>query len=209
VSPRPLKLRLLLFLYGSSNLIGSALALLGPLLLLTGVIGSGWWLITLGLYAGGYLIGRRAPEIERQIETTLSTEQTLERLDALIEHARPLLDTEMRRHLDGVRESVAAVLPRIAGVGGLDDDAYTVHETVIRYLPETLANYAALPPIFRSTQVLADGKTAKVLLGEQLALLDTKLREVVANVAHSDARALVANGRFLKQKFAPSDFGLH
>ncbi len=209
MSGRPLKLTLLLFLYGTPNLVGCTLALIGPALLIAGVIDRGWWLITLGLYAAGFLIGRRPPEIERHIETTLSAEQTLQQLDALIAKAQPMLDPDMRRHLDGVRESVAAVLPRIAGVGGLDEDAYTVHETVIRYLPETLANYAALPPVFRTTQVLADGKTAKALLGEQLALLDEKLREVLVNVTHSDARALVTNGRFLKQKFAPSDFGMH
>ena len=41
---------------------------------------------------------------------------------------------------------------------------------------------------------LKDGKTARQLLGEQLGLLDAKLREVVANLAASDAAALVANG---------------
>lgn len=209
MSERPLKLRLLLFLYGSANMVGCALALAGPLLLFTGVIDRGWWLITIGLYLAGYFLGRRSPEIERHIETTLSVEQTLEQLDALIEHSKPMLDATMRRHLDGVRESVAEVLPRVTGVGGLDEDAFTVHETVLRYLPETLSNYAALPPAFRVTHVLSDGKTAKDLLGEQLALLDEKLREVVGNLARSDARALVTNGKFLQQKFAPSDFGVH
>jgi hypothetical protein len=81
-----------------------------------------------------------------------------------------------------------------------------VRETVLRYLPETLANYVALPPAFRTTHVLKDGKTARQLLDEQLALLDDKLREVVANVAASDANALIANGQFLEMKFNQPDF---
>src|SRR5262249_34997450 len=81
VSERPLKLRLLLFLYSTANMVGCAFALVGPMLLFAGFIDRGWWLITLGLYGAGYLIGRRPPEIERHIETTLSVEQTLERLD--------------------------------------------------------------------------------------------------------------------------------
>jgi len=37
-------------------------------------------------------------------------------------------------------------------------------------------------------------------------LLDDKLREVVANVAASDAGALIANGQFLEMKFRQPDF---
>ncbi|WP_214278801.1 hypothetical protein, partial [Escherichia coli] len=72
---------------------------------------------------------------------------------------------------------------------------------VLNYLPETLANYVALPPAFRASHVLADGKTARQLLVDQLALLDRQLQEVVANVASSDAQALPANGAFLRRRF--------
>jgi len=81
-----------------------------------------------------------------------------------------------------------------------------VRETVLRYLPETLANYAALPPAFRASHVLKDGKTARDLMTEQLGLLDGKMREIIANVASSDAQALLANGRFLEAKFRAPDF---
>jgi hypothetical protein len=105
-----------------------------------------------------------------------------------------------------VRGSVSEVLPRLVGASSHDDDLFTVRETVLRYLPETLANYVALPPAFRLTQPLKDGKTARHLLGEQLGLLDAKLREIVANVASSDAGALIANGQFLEMKFRQPDF---
>jgi hypothetical protein len=64
----------------------------------------------------------------------------------------------------------------------------------------------ALPPVFRTTHALKDGKTARQLLAEQLALLDEKMREIVANVAGADAQALVSNGRFLEMKFNQPDF---
>jgi hypothetical protein len=49
--------------------------------------------------------------------------------------------------LASVRTSVAEVLPRLVGARShFDADLYTVRETVLRYLPETLANYVALPP---------------------------------------------------------------
>lgn len=205
---RPLKLRLQLFLYGNANITGCALALLGPLLLVLGVIGPGWLLITAGLYVAGSVLGwaRHAPEIERRIEDSLTVEQTLERLDSIVDGVRPHLGPEMNEHLASVRCSVSEVLPRLTGLVGHDANLFTVRETVLRYLPETLANYVALPPAFRTTHVLKEGKTARQLLADQLALLDAKMREVVANVAASNARALLANGRFLEEKFKQRDF---
>lgn len=206
---RPLKLRLLLFIYGNANITGCALALLGPALLFGGVIGAGWWAITAGLYAAGWLLGwmgRRAPEIERRIEDSLSLEQTLQHLDALVQRVQPHLNPEMNSHLAAVRASVSEVLPRLVAARSFDADLFTVRETVLRYLPETLANYVALPPVFRTTHPLKDGKTARQLLAEQLAVLDAKLREIVANVAGADAQALLANGAFLEMKFRQPDF---
>jgi len=211
VSParRPLALRLMLFVYGNANIAGCALALAGPALLFAGLIGPGWLFITAGLYGVGWLLGRSlgsAPEIERRIEDSLTLEQTLEHLDTVVVRAQPHLTPDMRGHLDSVKSSVAEVLPRLVGTRGADADLYTVRETVLRYLPETLANYVALPPVFRTTHPLKDGKTARQLLAEQLALLDEKMREIVRNVASADAQALLSNGRFLEMKFCQPDF---
>ncbi|GAA0750806.1 hypothetical protein LRH25_31375 [Ideonella azotifigens] len=203
---RTLKLRLLLWLYSSANIAGCALALLGPALLFAGLIGHGWLLITVGLYAAGWLLGRRPPALERHIEDSLTVAQTLDRLDAVIAQASPHLNDEMRQHLARVRESAAEVLPRLVGAQTHGDELFTVRETVLRYLPETLANYAALPPAFRLNHPLKDGKTARELLAEQLDLLDSQLREIVANVASHDAAALVANGQFLAARFRQADF---
>ena len=205
---RPLRLRVLLFLYSNANIYGCALALVGPALLFLGLIGPGWLFITAGLYAIGWLLGwmGRAPELERRIEDSLTVEQTLERLDALIRQVRSQLLPEMNAHLANIRGSVNEVLPRLVTTDSGASDLFTVRETVLRYLPETLANYVALPPVFRSTRALKDGKTARVLLGEQLALLDNTMGEIVANVAKADAQALLANGKFLEMKFREPDF---
>ncbi len=206
---RPLALRLMLFAYGNANIAGCALALAGPALLFANLIGPGWLFITAGLYGAGWLLGHSlggAPDIERRIEDSLTLEQTLEHLDSLVASAQPHLTPEMRGHLDSVKTSVAEVLPRLVGGRSFDADLYTVRETVLRYLPETLANYVALPPVFRTTHALKDGKTARQLLADQLALLDEKMREIVANVAGADAQALLSNGRFLEMKFRQPDF---
>jgi hypothetical protein len=203
------RLRALLFLYGNANLAGCTLALLGPALLFLHVIGPGWLFITAGLYGFGWLGGHsllQAPEVERRIEDSLTLEQTMEHLDQLLVCVRTHLTGDMNRHLDSIKTSAQEVLPRLIGGNTHNGDLFTVKETILRYLPETLANYVALPPAFRTTHALAGGKTARQLLNEQLALLDTKMLEIVTNVAGADAQALLANGRFLEMKFQQPDF---
>ena len=206
MADRPLRVRALLFLYGNGNIAGCLLALLGPALLFAGVSERGWLPITLGLYAIGWLLAPRPPALARRIEDSLTLEQAIERLDALVAKARPHLTAPMTASLDRIRTSVGEVLPRLLDGPTHDEHLYTVRETVLRYLPETLANYVALPPAFRAGHALKAGRTARELMTEQLALLDAKLQEVVANVAASDAQALLANGRFLETRFRQPDF---
>ena len=203
---RSFKLRALLFLYSNGNLFGCAAALVGPALLFAGVIDHGWLAITAGLYVAGWLLGRRSPELERRIEDSLTMEETLAHLDAVIDSATPHLTADMRERLKSIRDSVAEVLPRLVGQATGGDELFTVRETVLRYLPETLANYVALPAAFRVSHQLQSGRTARELLGDQLGMLADKMHEVVANVAASDAQALVANGQFLQAKFHQPDF---
>jgi hypothetical protein len=112
----------------------------------------------------------------------------------------------MLGRLESIRRSIQEVLPRLAEKSAFDDNLFVVRETIVRYLPETLANYVALPPAFRTTHVLKDGKTARDLLKDQLTVLDEQMREVVTNVARGDADALLANGQFLQDKFRDRDF---
>jgi hypothetical protein len=51
-------------------------------------------------------------------------------------------------------------------------------------------------------QPVQDGKTAKALLYDQLSVLDSKMKEIATNLTTNDAQALLANGRFLRERFA-------
>ncbi len=198
--------RALLYLYSTRNIVACAAALLGPVLLFLGVIREGWLFITAALYAAGYFATPAPRVLDAQLAQSMSFEELIERLDRIIGEAQPELLPPMIKRLQGIRQSVAEVLPMLADVHGFDDNLYTVRETVLRYLPETLANYVALPQVFRTTRALKDGKTARDLLTEQLTVLDEQLKEVVANVARGDAEALVANGQFLERKFSEREF---
>jgi len=77
-----------------------------------------------------------------------------------------------------------------------------VRSTATTYLPDTLNAYLAVPAAYRNTAPIADGKTARQIVGEQLTVLAAKMKEIAQNTAADDAQALLANGRFLKERFA-------
>jgi len=205
VNDRDWRMRTLLYLYSTRNIVGTALALAGPMLLFAGVIRDYWLPITAGLYAAGWLLAPAQQMMDVELAQSLSVEALLDRLDTLIGRTRSTLPPDLAAHLDSIRTSVGEVLPRLKADTGTDD-LFIVRQTVLRYLPETLGNYLALPPLFRTTRPLREGKTARALLGDQLSVLDTQLKEVVGDVARGDAEALLANGRFLESKFARRDF---
>jgi hypothetical protein len=80
-------------------------------------------------------------------------------------------------------------------------DLYVVQRTTIEYLPNTINAYLALPPGYANATVSADGKTALQALWEQLNLLEAKLDEIASNVHRQNLDRLVANGRFLEERF--------
>ena len=202
----PLSTRIQLYLYSTRNIVACAVALLGPALLFLDVIRDGWLLITAALYAAGYFATPAPQVLDAGLTQSLSFDALLERFDRLVNQARSQLPPRMVGLLDSIRRSIQEVLPRLTEIRAFDDNLFTVRETIARYLPETLANYIALPPMFRVTRVLKDGKTARDLLMDQLVVLDNQMKEVVGNLARGDADALLANGEFLEAKFRERDF---
>lgn len=206
MTPLPLSTRIQLYLYSTRNIVACAVGLLGPALLFLGVIREGWLLITAASYAAGYFATPAPQVLDTALTQSLSFDALLERFDRLVKETRSQLTPTMAGRLDSIRRSIQEVLPRLTQSQALDDNLYTVRETIARYLPETLANYIALPPMFRVTRVLKDGKTARDLLMDQLTVLDDQMKEVVGNIARGDADALLANGQFLEAKFRDRDF---
>ena len=92
------------------------------------------------------------------------------------------------------------------GNAALDQNTYTIRQTALEYLPQTLQRYLSLPPAYRNAYPLQDGKTATQLLVEQLTLLDQTMKKIVANFLADDSQALLANGRFLADRFQNQDF---
>ena len=69
------------------------------------------------------------------------------------------------------------------------------------YLPQTIDNYLTLPRAYANSHVVSNGKTAGQLLGDQLDLIDEKMKEIADAIARDDVGKLLAQGRFLEERF--------
>ena len=86
-------------------------------------------------------------------------------------------------------------------------DLYIVRQTAADYLPRTIAAYLAVPGV-DDPLVRATGRTALEELRAQLALLDSSLDAITQNLQQRDLDGLLANRRFLEERFAADDGGL-
>ncbi len=82
------------------------------------------------------------------------------------------------------------------------------HRTATDYLPSALQAYLNLPRAYATLHRMPNGKTADQVLSDQLDLLSTKMDEVADAVHKKDSDALLANARFLEEKFGPSALSL-
>ena len=73
--------------------------------------------------------------------------------------------------------------------------------TATSYLPEALGAYLRLPRSFADRRPIDGGRTALMVLIDQLDLLALKMDEIFDAVCRADADALVAHGEFLREKF--------
>lgn len=197
--------RLQRFLHSPRNIAGCCLAFVGLVLLFTGVIGTGWPLIVAGLYAAGALgwpwkqvVETEAPSVEVPVETLV------QELQRLVETVSARLPDAAQASLLGIQATLADLLPRLRELevsGALSvESAFTVEETLRRYLPDMLTSYLKLPAAFANTQPMQGKRTAAQILVDQLQMLDESLKQIARESFAGDVEALVNSGRFLERK---------
>lgn len=131
---------------------------------------------------------------------------SLERVEAMLVqgHAPPLVRARVGR-VDGL---IRAILPRLPDLGVGSADGYAVVATATDYLPETVGGYLRLPRQWADTRPIEGGRTALMVLVDQLELLAATMRRMLDAAVHADAQALVAHGLFLESRFgAPASGG--
>lgn len=199
--------RLLRWLYGMPNIVGSVLALGGIGLFLGGVISGALVVpIVVGLYAIGAVATPRPRGLGGfTLSGDLDPDQIRGALDRIQAESAKQLPPELAAKVAEIRQTILEVLPKVSSSGVDRRDLFALERTVSDYLPRTIDNYATLPRAYADKHQVQDGKTPRQLLAEQLELIEDKMREISDAVAKDDVDKLLAQGRFLEERFGKSD----
>jgi hypothetical protein len=191
----------------TKNITGCTLALAGPALAVVGVLAPAvGFALVLPLYAVGALVvpARRHVEVvagvdAREVQRSLRDVQR---------RALPPVPREIRFKIKRIATTINELLPRAGVLGAGSPDQYVLVQCATDYLPTAFQAYLDLPRDYADHRVVADDKTPLALLSEQLDVLTTQIDRIAdrVNGVHSDK--LIANGRFLSQKFAPGALDL-
>ena len=113
----------------------------------------------------------------------------------------------IRSRVSRVDRTIRQVLPRLPQLGWGSADAYAVVATATDYLPEAVGGYLRLPRDWANSRPIEGGKTALMVLIDQLELLASTMDKMLDAANRADAQALIAHGRFLQEKFGHGTLG--
>jgi hypothetical protein len=107
-----------------------------------------------------------------------------------------------------IRQIILGILPRSGNLPPGSPELFVIERTASDYLPISLQAYLNLPRAYATMHPVQDGKTPKEVLLDQLTLLENKMSEVADDVHRNDSDRLLANGRFLQERFGRSPLSL-
>ena len=196
------------YLYSSKNIVGSTLALFGLLLFFTGAITSVFWPFVVGaMYGIGALLAPGPPKVALG-GTSFDPESIRRSLQRQLNIANGKLPPPLEAKLQDIADTIMGILPHYADFPPGSPDLFVVGRTATDYLPSALQAYLNLPRAYATLHKMQNGKTADQILGDQLTLLASKMNEVADAVHKKDSDLLLANGRFLEEKFGTSPLAL-
>lgn len=130
---------------------------------------------------------------------------SLARVDAML--AEGAVSGLVRSRVARIDRVIRAILPRLPTLGVGSADAYAVVATATDYLPESLGAYLRLPRDWADTRPIDAGRTALMILVDQLELLGATMEKMLDAATRADANSLIAHGRFLEARFGRSATG--
>ena len=127
-------------------------------------------------------------------------------LDRLVTNVRGLVPETDMAALLRIRHSAELALPTTDGPLDLTNhETWLVRQICTDYLPGALEHYIALPSDLASEPVL-DGRSARDVLDEQLALIESRLDEMAAHTYRREANGLLTHARFVADSLRPDPF---
>jgi len=144
----------------------------------------------------------------RQVRSTATTATTPARAPTTPSTPSPLprrqLPIDVRVKVEQIRRKADLLLEYADRFPPFSQDLHIVRQTAADYLPRTVEAYLKLPgtgePVIRAT-----GKSALDELKAQLNLLDSKLDEIAEDLQRQDLDRMLANRRFLEERFKLRD----
>jgi hypothetical protein len=124
---------------------------------------------------------------------------SLERVEAML--ADGTAPAVVRSRVVRVDRAIRETLPKLPQLGWGSADAYAVVATATDYLPEAVGGYLRLPRDWANSRPIEGGRTALMVLVDQLELLASTMDKMLDAANRADAQALIAHGRFLQEKF--------
>jgi hypothetical protein len=127
-------------------------------------------------------------------------------LDRFVANVRGSLPDADMDTLVRIRHSASLALPTTDEPLDLTDhDTWLLRQICTDYLPGAVEHYIALPSDLASEPVL-DGRSARQVLDEQLALIETRLDELATRSYRREANGLLSHARFLADSLRPDPF---
>jgi hypothetical protein len=132
--------------------------------------------------------------------------EVLASLDRLVANVAGLVDETDVAALQRIRDSAALALPPTdAPLDLADHETWLLRQICIDYLPSALEHYIALPPD-RASEPVLDGRSARQVLDEQLALIESRLDQMATRTYQREAGGLLTHARFLGDVLRPDPF---
>jgi hypothetical protein len=196
------------YLYSGKNIVGSTLAIFGLLLFFTGAISSAFWpFVVAAMYGIGALLAPGPPQVAIS-GTSFDPDSIRHSLERQLHVASGKLSPPLQAKLQDIADTIQGILPHYAEFPPGSPDLYVVGRTATDYLPSALQAYLSLPRAYATLHKMPNGKTADEVLLDQLTLLASKMNEVADAVHKRVSDTLLANGRFLEDKFGKSPLAL-
>jgi hypothetical protein len=194
------------FLYSRRNIVGSLLALGGLALHFVGFLGGLLWLpVVVALYLIGVLLVPGEADLRLQLDAAQDAADIRAGLDRLLDRIRGKVADDLYAKAVEIQTSILATIATDGTTGSsADPNVYLIRQTALSYLPEAFTTYLRMPRLFAERRAVVDGRTPHDVFLDQLTLMDDRLADVADNIAQHDTDKLLANGRFLADKFAVS-----
>ncbi|MBV9172089.1 MAG: hypothetical protein JOZ81_18605 [Chloroflexi bacterium] len=117
------------------------------------------------------------------------------------QNAKPELPIDVQVKVEQIRRKVEVLLGFADRFPPFSQDLFLVRQTASEYLPRTIDTFLGLPRDSVDKPLTAEGKTPLQELKTQLDLLDAKLDEIAQALQRQDMDRLLANRRFLEERF--------